>query len=603
MIMKIIFPFLIFYFGVSWLPKSMNTDLIFKNITIADGLSESIVLDIAQDSLGFMWFATPEALNRYDGSEFKIFPKSFDYNTDPQDFKIGKLRVFGSELWMITKGGKLEVMNLENEMFSQITHFGKSGDLIPAVRSIFLEDENRIWLGTEDKGLYLVDRNMEVLKYYHLDASKSFKLISNRINDIFKDSLGGLWIATNSGLNKIDDNHVFTFMEGIASNLIIEDHISRLLVGTQKNGVYIADLPQEIFVPYRVAKNINFPSDLTVVALHLDLQYRLWIGSNGAGLYILENNILSHNLSTRNFNSSSSIKVILKIFTNKEKGIWIGTDGGGIGYFDESSRILRALMDFDSKTEVPIEQITAIATGMDSSVWYGTSGSGFVKFQPSTKTANAFSLKNLINNSQNNSDNLDRIRALSIDTYGDLWIASEGRGTFIFDTKNQLVKNWLGSGSGSVESSIQDNTLNCFLVENDTSMWAGAPSGLLLINKEKGLLKKYSISPSEEITTLTRINKSTLAVGFKNSGLAQFDTQSGEFFPIAFNFISENLNQIQFNSLLYINDWLWAGTAGRGLLATNIKTGDTKLFTKSDGLLELFLVSLRFFPNTNPYFQ
>lgn len=583
---RLIFSFLILFFFLRQATNAQDSDLIFKNITTADGLSQSIVLDIAQDSLGFMWFATPEALNRYDGSEFKIFAKSFDYSTDPQNFKLGKLSLFQNELWMITKGGKLEVFNLQNESFSLVSHFGNSEKLIPELRSILIENENQIWLGTEGSGLYVVDGEMKLLKHYSKDASRTFQLISNKINHIFKDSRGDFWISTDNGINKIEENHVFTHLEGIYSNIIIEDPTARLIVGTQKNGVYLTDLKHEMLIPLSGSnKRINFPPDVTVLSLHFDLELRLWIGTYGDGLYILNNRAyaISQYLPVRNKNNSIGFKGLLSIFSDGDGGVWVGTDGGGVSFFDESSKSISALIQDNSIQEVPMDQVTAIATGIDSSVWYGTTGSGFVKFHPGTKNAQAFSLKNFINN-QGNSANPDRISALSLDASGDLWIASEGSGTFIFDTKNLKLRNWLNLDATTDTSFLPDNSLNCFLVENDTTLWAGAPTGLYLINKDKGLLKKYKDSNQDEILSLARINDYTLAVGFKKSGLAQFNILSGEFTAIAADFIAENLDQIQFNSLFFINDWLWASTEGRGLLASNLKTGKSKLFTKNEGL-------------------
>src|SRR5262245_7109700 len=51
----------------------------FHAITINDGLSQGMVNQILQDRYGFMWFATKDGLNRYDGTNFKI------YRHDPED--------------------------------------------------------------------------------------------------------------------------------------------------------------------------------------------------------------------------------------------------------------------------------------------------------------------------------------------------------------------------------------------------------------------------------------------------------------------------------------------------------------------------------------
>ena len=50
----------------------------FNHLQTDDGLSQSNVLCIFQDSRGFMWFGTEDGLNKYDGYNFKI------YKNDPQ---------------------------------------------------------------------------------------------------------------------------------------------------------------------------------------------------------------------------------------------------------------------------------------------------------------------------------------------------------------------------------------------------------------------------------------------------------------------------------------------------------------------------------------
>jgi ligand-binding sensor domain-containing protein/signal transduction histidine kinase len=584
---RLIFPFLVFFFCCNKGSNAQDSDLIFKNITISDGLSESIVLAIAQDSLGFMWFATPEALNRYDGSEFKIFPKSFDYKTDLQDFKTGKLRVFGNKLWMVTKGGKLEVMNLENERFSQLTHFGNSSEIIPEVRSILVENNNRIWIGTENQGLFLVDSTIKILSHYHTDAPRSFKLISNQINDIFKDSMGSIWVSTDQGVNKIEDQVIFTHLEGIDGTVIIEDLSSRLLIGTRKNGVFLTDLKNQKFIQLSgMNRKIDFPPDLTVTSLYFDSNLRLWIGSYGDGLYILNNRdyALTHYLPDRNLKHSVASKDLMTILAGENEGIWIGTDGGGISFFDESNLSFTNLVNVNSSASIPIEQVTAITSSGDSAVWYGTSTSGFVKYHAYSQTAEAFSLKDLIQPGEKPT-NVDRIRAMSIDVSGDLWIASEGLGTILYEVTNRKLKDWSNKNSSEPTAGLFSAYVpNCFLQEGDSSMWAGTRSGLLLYHKEMGMVKKFSPNHLGEISSLVRINESILAVGFKESGLALFNILTGEFSPIASDFIAKNFEKLEVSSLYYLNDWLWVGTVGKGLMVTHLKTGQTKVFTIKDGL-------------------
>lgn len=56
--------------------QAQSTSVSFRNININEGLSQSSVVDIAADHTGFLWFATQDGLNRFDGKEFLIFKKT-----------------------------------------------------------------------------------------------------------------------------------------------------------------------------------------------------------------------------------------------------------------------------------------------------------------------------------------------------------------------------------------------------------------------------------------------------------------------------------------------------------------------------------------------
>jgi len=91
---------------------AFGDSLRFENLTTDNGLSNSNVLDVIQDSEGYIWIATEDGLNRYDGKEFKIFR----YNTEDLN-SISANPVF----------------------------------------SLLLDDENTLWVGTNPGGLNKYD--------------------------------------------------------------------------------------------------------------------------------------------------------------------------------------------------------------------------------------------------------------------------------------------------------------------------------------------------------------------------------------------------------------------------------------------------------------
>ena len=83
-----------------------DKDLVFSQISISEGLSQSTVLASCQDANGHMWFATYNGLNKYDGYEFTIYTHESKDSTSILDNIIRTIyvdRIGG--LWVGTEKG------------------------------------------------------------------------------------------------------------------------------------------------------------------------------------------------------------------------------------------------------------------------------------------------------------------------------------------------------------------------------------------------------------------------------------------------------------------------------------------------------------------
>src|SRR3569833_3231224 len=132
--------------GFPFVLLGQSSSFSFRSIGINQGLSQSCVIDIAFDSLGFAWFATQDGLNRYDGKDFLVFPKTFDDITTHNGSRLGKLVPDkAGHLWLITSGGRLEKMGLHDHRFTNAD--------TPAITCIYEDVQHNQWLGTDNKGL------------------------------------------------------------------------------------------------------------------------------------------------------------------------------------------------------------------------------------------------------------------------------------------------------------------------------------------------------------------------------------------------------------------------------------------------------------------
>lgn len=323
----------------------------FRNINSDHGLPENIVLDIKEDKMGFLWIATPNYLSRYDGINFKVFPKTFDYRTDYGDFKIGKLLVFEDQLWMITKDGKLEILDLLTEGFQSLDYF-IDGSEIPELRSLHIVNKDEIYLGTERNGVYLADHVFNIIKHYDQGAIFSpNRLISNKVNAIHKDALNRLWVLTDQGVNRMHNSNNDVLLDKVNASLLFEENKNHgvICIGSHGDTYFGSFFMGDNFFPSSRYESDGYkiPQDLWINGLYFDSKDRMWSGSMSQGVFIINHGgsyFMKQVMPIENNLNSLADKSILCMYGNgNEGGLWIGTDGGGISFFDEGPEYFKKL--------------------------------------------------------------------------------------------------------------------------------------------------------------------------------------------------------------------------------------------------------------------
>ena len=141
----------------SWLGLSAQ-DYSFTAITIEDGLSQSTINAIAQDQRGFLWIGTQDGLNSYDGHRFKVYKK------DPFDTS------------------------------SLVDNF---------ISNLFVDHNDRLWIGTMKGGLSMLDARREHIRNFCHNPKDSTSISDDRINLLFEDQQDRLWVATSKGFDQI----------------------------------------------------------------------------------------------------------------------------------------------------------------------------------------------------------------------------------------------------------------------------------------------------------------------------------------------------------------------------------------------------------------
>lgn len=114
--------FFLFFFNVV---LSAQTEPALSMLSVNEGLSQGMIFDIIQSREGYIWFATKDGLNRYDGSRFKVFtPDPFN------PFALGGSEVLSifedsrAWIWLVTQNS-LDVLDPASGLFFHVYHKGK----------------------------------------------------------------------------------------------------------------------------------------------------------------------------------------------------------------------------------------------------------------------------------------------------------------------------------------------------------------------------------------------------------------------------------------------------------------------------------------------
>lgn len=528
----------------------------FNSLSINDGLSQSSVISIAQDSIGYLWLATQDGLNKYNGRSFKYYDKQFEDITRPTFSRLGKIyNDKQNRLWIITNSGNLELYNSKTDDFNHISTFDD-------VSSIFQDNNLNTYVGTYGKGLFKIDAiTKDTLQILN-------KKDQQRTIYDFVEASNSLIVATSGAVFSFQDNSdykeiLIDSLNNTNFSTLETDTNDNIWLGTFGQGLYYKKQNTDSFVKY---PHSELPHNLNIEDLLIDKENRLWIATYGNGAYKL--NLSSDVLTNFKANKDNPFAIqyndILCLYEDVTNIIWLGTDGAGANYYDTHLIKFNVLTNNQVPKTVNVDVVRSISTDKDDNIWIGTSGKGLTYINFKTKEHKTFT----INNSPLASD-----RIISL-LYNDnnLWIGHQGFGLNIRDF-NGNYKSFPELNNYTIWQIVREN--------NEQSWLCTERNGIILFDINKGIIKQFNTKNSSlttnDIKTVTNGENNELWIGSEDNGLYKLNTQ--------LNTIS-NIKTInsKIKSLYYSNEILWIGTNGKGLKKYNIKTKSFENFTKADGL-------------------
>ena len=180
--------------------------MVFTHLSTEQGLSQATVNDVLQDSQGFIWLATQNGLNRYDGVELKRYyrdPEGSDGLASDYVVALDEDR-FGN-IWIATDGGGVAVWNRRTDTIRSYRH--RNGDArslaSDQVHDVLVDRSGHVWIATRDRGLDRLDPRSGAITHFVHDATRPESLGSNRnLYALLEDRDGAIWVSSSVGLDR-----------------------------------------------------------------------------------------------------------------------------------------------------------------------------------------------------------------------------------------------------------------------------------------------------------------------------------------------------------------------------------------------------------------
>ncbi len=564
------------------IPEASSRDeVIFENLSLQEGLSQTTVRAILMDSRGYMWFGTEGGLNRYDGYQFKTYRRRWGRDDGISDnFVTSIVEDYRGDLWIGTMSG-LNRLDHETESFeSFVSSSGSSNSLIDdRITALKSAKDGSLWIGTRG-GLEMMDIPSRSITHYGGDLGGP----DEPVNTVTTGRSGEVWVGTERGLYLGDKGgfrlHALPFgsRQDREVTSIIEDHRGRLWVGTGAGKLYRFDRYENSFVS---APPLSSPGVLrrSVTSIYEDIFGELWIGTDGGGIVRLNPDAGTTSVYRKDKSTPHGLRdnVILSIWGDTGNSIhfgdltgviWFGTFSNGI----EKVHLKRPFQRYDSRSYnirgLVGEDVRALWKDNDGPLWAGTYGGGLREIDGRRETISYWM------NDPIDPYSLASDRVLSILRHpdGSLLVGMDRGMDVMSDDRFESVP---------FPSLYPPPSVKVLFLDLENRVWIGTSKGLFFL--ENGIAIPFIGSKGlfrSDITAMTEDSSGVIWVGTDGDGLFAVSQARDSCIKMIANADEGPLSN-RIHSLYSWGDDLWIGT---DLGLQWIGKGESRAYTSENGL-------------------
>ena len=577
-----------------------------KKLGLEKKLSNSYIIDIAEDKNGYLWFATEDGLNKLEGGVFNPFYKK----------EKGKsLNLTGNEL------------------------------------NCLLDDPQDpvLWIGTQRAGLNAFNYQTNEQRIFQHDKNNPYSIATNDVTDLAIAADGNLWITTYwrgiEYLNKETGKFTHYNQEtvpGLPSNTIwtvIDDHKDNLYIGHAQHGMSIMSIKDKKIKNFTYNKNDNksLPSN-NVQCIFKDNTGNIWVGTEkGLALYKPETETfirlgekepaLSHriydiqqfnenelwiatefggiaiiNLSKSLFNTAEEIQFIQAgdneynlnnstvrcLFQDSHQNIWAGTWGGGVNFLSSHTALFKSFSysSYSSGSSLNAPIASAVCLDKQNYLWVGTDGGGINVLKDGQRIATY--------TEQTNDISGNSIQTALCDKQGNLWFGVFYGGIMFYDTHKKIFQQVFPEG-------YTNQDVRSLFEDKEGIIWVGTSNGIFQIERDTKRIIQHTHVTDNLVRSVIKDKKGQIWVGSFGGGVALYSSNWKllKEFNTYLNFPSNTINQIFEDS----KGCIWAAT-GEGLVQIeNSSPWKYKVYQRNEGLANTFIWAIEEDENQNIWFS
>ncbi|WP_163393607.1 hybrid sensor histidine kinase/response regulator transcription factor [Flavobacterium limi] len=584
-----------------------------KHLDISSGLSNNSVATIYQDQNGYMWFGTFDGLNRYDGNDFKIYRH---IHTDPNSIQGNAISCIEGDnknnLWIGTTAGPV-IFNAERSCFTPLKYFGidkKAKPLkITAYEIIAVHSQNIILVATKQaiilfkegdkigtaipfngklnyiarsiaydtkKNIFYVFVTGSGLCKYDVESNK-ITLLNNKITvaNCIKLTNKGLWVGSDEGAYLYNESRNTYSKNYFPEKTSVRDFFqqeNRLWIATDGTGLYTITKNQSAPVLYKATGPVSLLKSKSLYDIFESKNGEMWFGTLRGGVSMMGkkpldfNHFKSKSQQTNKEDEDPAANFMLSFCEDEKKNIWIGTDGAGMRYWNRKQNTYDVYSTTSaSGRKIQSNFVTSIVRDSDNAIWVAMWKGGVCRIDPKSKAIQNFSIYNQFTKKAEQESWL-----LFLDSKKTLWLAVTNNGAlYQFDRRqNKFV---------CYSTALRDVT--CLHETKDGKIWGGTFNSFFEIDPKTKIVKSHH--SDYNVRCITEDQNKNLWIGTVEGGLLLYNRKTG----ISKKYTIQN--GLSSNTILRLLEDkkgnLWMSTY-HGISRLNPKNNTFRNFGISDGL-------------------